>query len=237
MQANTKHAAITFSAKDYESVTCLIDSPGITVNSESYGGWDPVQRPQNVALLTWTGYEPMSMTIPILFDEWQTQKSVENDILALELLAGRGPGAGGRTQPPDVTLKASAGFGALIPHNFNGESLDWVITSLEWSTDEGDVIRRRPQPDGSGGHRVRQAGTVVVTQHVEDKRLIELSVARRRNAHGRRRTVHVVKKGETLMSIARKEYGTADRWQDIAIHNGINDPRHLRPGKRLKLPK
>lgn len=236
MQDNAKNAAITFTAKDFEPVTCLIDAPGITVNPEGYGGWNPVTRPKNVALLDWVGFDPMSLTIPVLFDDWTTQKSVENDILALELLAGRGPGGGGRRQPPDVELAAVAGFGSLIPHNFNGETNRWVITSLEWSTDEDDILRRKAQGDGSGGHRVRQAGTVVVSQRPKDPGE-ELSVAKRKNAHGRRRKVHRVKKGETLMRIARDEYGNADRWQDIAKANGINDPRHLRAGARLKLPK
>src|SRR5690348_13293049 len=104
MQANAKNAAITFTAKDYEPVTCLIDAPGISVDPGSYGGWDPITRPRNVALLDWTGFEPMAMTIPVLFDNWTTQQSIEADVLALELLAGRGPGGGGRREPPDITL-------------------------------------------------------------------------------------------------------------------------------------
>lgn len=226
MLDRTKNAAITFAAKDYSSVTCLIDDPGVSV-TEGYGGWDVIARPRNVGILNWSGFEPMTMTVPVLFDNWHSQESVEEDILALELLAGRGPGGGGRRQPPDITMSTPGGFGSLVPHNFNGETSNWVITDIEW----GDALRRR-----SSGHRVRQAGTVTVSQHPSDG-LEELSVARRRNAHGRRRTTHVVKKGESLQSIARAEYGTSDRWQDIAIANNIRDPRQIKAGRRLKLPK
>jgi nucleoid-associated protein YgaU len=142
-------------------------------------------------------------------------------------MAGRGAGVGGRKQPPTVSLSTKDGFGALVPHNFNGESLNWVITGLEW----GDQLRRR-----SSGHRVRQAATVEVTQYTTTGG-DELSVAKRNNTHGRRHTTHTVKKGESLMRIARDEYGTSDRWQDIATANNIHDPRHLRVGMRLKLPK
>lgn len=238
MKLNGKEisATVTFTADGYQSVTCFIDEPGFEVDPDSYGQYDTVIRPQNVALLEWTHYEPMKMSGPILLEGLMDgMRSVEDDIAALERLAGRGPGAGGRKRPPSVTLSAPQGFGALIPHNFNGESLPWAITSL--SLPAADAIRRNRQADGSGGHRVRQHGVVEVTQWVQDSRVEELSVSRRKNAHPRRRTTHTVKNGETLQSISRAEYGTADRWQDIALANGIRDPRHLPSGKRLKLPK
>lgn len=221
------HAKIVFKATDYEPVTCLIDEPGISVDSASYGGWSTIDRPKDVGLLNWDGFGPLVLTIPILLDGWTTQTSVEEDFANLEKMAGRGAGVGGRTQPPAITLSTSDGFGALVPHNFNGESLKWVITGLEW----GDQLRR----PGSG-HRVRQAATITVTQFTSTN-AEELSVAKRNNTHGRRHRVHVVKKGESLMRIARSEYGTSDRWQDIAKANDIRDPRHLRVGMRLKLPK
>jgi LysM repeat protein len=234
MQDNAKNALITFSPtiKGYDAVTCLIDSPGVSVSGGLDGGWETITRPRNVGVRNWTGYTPLELTIPILFDNWQDQKSIEDDLATLEALTGRGKGYGSRNEPPTVTLSTPSGFGALVPHNFNGESLTWDL-AVEW----GDALRRRQQPDGSGGHRVRQAGTVTATQHAGDALLKELSAAKRNNAHAARRKIHVVKKGETLQKISRIEYGTADRWQDIAVANGIRDPRHVTVGKRLHLPK
>lgn len=222
------HAAVTFSAKGYDDVTCLLGANGVQVQSDGYGGWSTVSRPRNVGLLTWDGFAPLTMTVDVLFDGLQDGRSVEQDIVNLEKLAGRGPGVGSQTQPPDVTLTSHSGFASLVPHNFNGESVPWVVTVIDW----GDMLRRRDD-----GHRVRQAATVTIQQHVQDKRLKAASVAQRKNAHGRRHRTHIVRKGETLMSIARAEYGNADRWQDIAKANGIKDPRHPAIGKHLKLPK
>ncbi len=42
--------------------------------------------------------------------------------------------------------------------------------------------------------------------------------------------------GDTLQSIAIKVYGTATRWQEIALANGIIDPTELEPGMVLKIP-
>lgn len=46
---------------------------------------------------------------------------------------------------------------------------------------------------------------------------------------------HVVEKGETLASIARASLGSANRWRDLALWNGIADPGALPSGFRLRL--
>ena len=48
--------------------------------------------------------------------------------------------------------------------------------------------------------------------------------------------MHVVKRGDTLSSIAAKEYLDPKLWRPIAIENGIDDPRVLIPGTLLLLP-
>ncbi|MGH2717152.1 MAG: LysM peptidoglycan-binding domain-containing protein [Actinomycetota bacterium] len=47
---------------------------------------------------------------------------------------------------------------------------------------------------------------------------------------------HPVIDGDSLPSIAYKEYGDATRWRRIAQANGIDDPMVLRPGTRLLIP-
>lgn len=46
---------------------------------------------------------------------------------------------------------------------------------------------------------------------------------------------HVVAKGETLASIARAQLGSANRWHDLALWNGIADPGTLQSGVHLRL--
>lgn len=229
--ARHKNAQITFDGVDTKvSVTCLIGPGGISVVSDGYGGWDVIQRPRNVGVLNWAGYPPLALTIPVLFDGYP-RTSVEDDIEDLERLAGRGPGFGGTRQPPTLTLKTQDGFSKLIPHGADVNR--WVIQTIDW----GDSLRRGKQPDGSGGHRVRQEGTVTVLQYTQAALTVEKSASKRANGHQREHKTHIVKKGETLSKISMQEYGSPDYWQDIANANGIHDPRHLPVGKKLKLPK
>lgn len=49
-------------------------------------------------------------------------------------------------------------------------------------------------------------------------------------------TSYTVKAGDTLSLIAAQQLGDANRWQEIADLNGIQDPRALRVGQVLQLP-
>lgn len=51
---------------------------------------------------------------------------------------------------------------------------------------------------------------------------------------GQRSTVCV--EGDSLHSIAFREYGSASMWRGIAAANGIDDPMRLEPGRTLLLP-
>lgn len=48
--------------------------------------------------------------------------------------------------------------------------------------------------------------------------------------------VHRVVVGDSLPSLAWREYGNATRWRAIAEANAIDDPMRLRPGSELLLP-
>lgn len=50
------------------------------------------------------------------------------------------------------------------------------------------------------------------------------------------RSVHVVAAGDSLPSIAWREYGDPTVWRVIAEANDVDDPLRLRPGTRLLLP-
>jgi nucleoid-associated protein YgaU len=47
---------------------------------------------------------------------------------------------------------------------------------------------------------------------------------------------HVVRRGETLASIAAQVYGTPADWRPIADENRVADPRRVRPGTLLSIP-
>lgn len=46
----------------------------------------------------------------------------------------------------------------------------------------------------------------------------------------------IIKRGETLSSIAAEEYDDAMLWRPIAIENNIDDPNAVLPGVALKIP-
>jgi nucleoid-associated protein YgaU len=50
------------------------------------------------------------------------------------------------------------------------------------------------------------------------------------------RKTHLLSDGDTLQSIATREYGNPNLWRGIARFNDIDDPMRLSPGLRLLLP-
>jgi nucleoid-associated protein YgaU len=50
------------------------------------------------------------------------------------------------------------------------------------------------------------------------------------------RTMHVLKAGESLHSVAQTRFGDVGLWRRIAEVNGIVDPARVRPGRTLYLP-
>ncbi len=48
---------------------------------------------------------------------------------------------------------------------------------------------------------------------------------------------HVVRRGDTLSSIAALAYNDVTQWREVARNNDIEDPRSLEPGQVLTLPR
>ena len=59
------------------------------VATEGYAKYAHVPRPQRVAVTVIEGYEPMTITVPLLLDK-TTGGDVESDIQALEWMGGQG---------------------------------------------------------------------------------------------------------------------------------------------------
>lgn len=49
-------------------------------------------------------------------------------------------------------------------------------------------------------------------------------------------TIWLIKRGDTLSTIAAQVYGNPTWWRGIAEHNDIDDPLHLEIGRRLSIP-
>ncbi|MDR0320547.1 MAG: LysM peptidoglycan-binding domain-containing protein [Treponema sp.] len=62
----------------------------------------------------------------------------------------------------------------------------------------------------------------------------QLSTTRRESADHTKRLV--VREGESISSIAAREYNDPGKWRVIAQANGIEDPENIKPGSLVELP-
>lgn len=195
--------------------------------SAGYGGWEEVERPRRSTVTSWKGQPARRLSLSILLDNLVEGRSIEGDIRRLERMALPRPDG----PPPTVTLAA---VGGVIPW----KSATWVIDGIAW----GDALMN------SHGNRVRQAATITFLQYVSDE-LLQASPAKKRRKQKRDRdgAVHgvrvsakkkryVVKRGQTLRSIAAKELGNSKYWTVIADLNNLRDPRSIKVGQTLRLP-
>jgi nucleoid-associated protein YgaU len=85
----------------------------------------------------------------------------------------------------------------------------------------------------SDGRPVRATLNVTFKQFVD----VEVEVRRNPFESSDRTKTYIVKRGDTLSSIAAAEYGDPAKWRPIATANGIDNPRLLTAGKTLVLPR
>jgi hypothetical protein len=155
------------------------------------------------------------MDVPILFDGWQDEEGCEIDIGRLERMA-LPPQP--HSEPP--VIRVSGGT--------PGDDINWVINDLQW----GDNVIW----DTIHGVLVRLRADCVVKllQHIEVQ-----AVAARGQSPGSgigHPRFYVVKKGDTLGSIAVKMYADRKKWKLIARANNIHDPKSIHVGQRLRIP-
>lgn len=197
------------------NVRALMGEEAATVTA-GYGGWVVTNRPRRVGISVWEGRSPYSMTLPLRLDGWKLDDSVDGDIAILERMALP---FGEYKTPPPVSVSRPA------PHN----QLDWVINNLEWGA---NIIRK-------DGVRLRQDVTITLMEYVIDDILqfAGAAAAARENARQQSESkLYVVKRGDTLISIAVKQLGSASRWTEIADLNNVRDGQQLSEGDELRLP-
>jgi hypothetical protein len=214
--------------------------------SAGYGGWDEIERPRRVSIVTWTGSPVRRMSVALLFDNWAEGTSIEADLARLDALAR--PRIGGA--PPTVTLDAAGGH---LPY----KGLTWAIDGIEW----GDALMN------GHGNRTRQAVTLSLVEYVSDQLVAEEAPASKRQAKAARKSKKNTKRGanekrkaagrgrrskahhatlladeaeaftgEDLPQLAARLLGDSRRWREIADLNDIRDPRAIRAGQVLRLP-
>lgn len=95
-----------------------------------------------------------------------------------------------------------------------------------------------PQPEGAGTLAEEPAAKPTpekapATERTAAAKAEPKAAAAKSSAAGR---VHVVKSGESLWIIAKKELGDGSRWKEIQELNGLKKPEAIKVGMKLKLP-
>jgi len=185
---------------------------------EGYAQWRTQPRPLLKPLTVYEGQNPLVLTLPLLFDGFALEQSVEPFIDIVERMAVP---AAENQDPPSVQVLGP------VPHS--GET--WVITGIAWGDAEYTRSRRRS----------RQYFTLTLTEFIRADRVV--SPARRKrartapaNRRGRMRR-YTVRPGDTLTKIAARVLGDHRRWKEISVANNIKDPSVvLKTGSVILLP-
>lgn len=199
------------------TVICKLGATSATL-SGGVGGWQEVALPGRRAGIEWTSTPNLTLSIPILMDGLVGRISVEPMIAALSSMGAAAPGSPRSTRPPAVKVAG------MVPH----QDRQWVINDVAW----GDAI-------WDGRVRIRQFATVALMAY-EPLSVVKVAA---KKAAGSASTTYTVKRGDTLSSIARDKMGAKTSSAIVAAVsklkslNNIRDPKSIRPGQKLKVPK
>jgi hypothetical protein len=219
---------------------------GAAIVTDGYGGWSVTGRPKNIGLTEWQGRNPIAVEIPFVIDNYSFgQATVRGDNFggfagpdedpdelarcnATEDMAhklGTLCGLGDSEQPPILRVQGHGG----IPHDdtIAPGAHFWVIESVTW---DRDVEIR----SGMYRLRLRCGGLIVIRQYKTANDILRRLGAKNR---ARKPEIYIVHKGDTLQKIAAAKYHNANKWKIIADANGLRDPRSLKIGMHLRIPR
>lgn len=186
------------------------------------GGWVSESRRGLAPVLWWDSPPSYRQTIPVLFTG--SGDALEQRISDLYTL---GRSSGSRKPPPLIVIAGPAVHRA---------DLQWVVENIE----AGSRVERRE----ADGNRTRQDFTVTLLAYDGVDVLVERSPSRKAATEGGEkpssgRKTYRVAKGDTLPKIAARKdiYNDGSKWKRIANANGIRDPRTLKVGQVLKIPR
>lgn len=134
--------------------------------------WNTVDRPLKTGLSVFAGYDPLQLSIPLLFDNFRQGDTIEDDVDLLWFMFGRGVGAA-NTQTKSKQAPILTVDGTLLPPNVRYSASDnpsppnWVITDI--SEDSGSAVFN------SANHLVRLPVVVTLSEYVTSSALASLT--------------------------------------------------------------
>lgn len=212
---------VTFVAKNRAPVRVLMnDPPRVTAGGAR---WESVQRPRRPSMTIWRGRDPIEQTVGVLFDGYASGVDQTRDIDALDRLQNSSDNG---SAPPQVRV-----IGAIRRRDIDF----WIVLKIDWGTNIlKDII------DGSVV-TLRQDAVVTIQEYIPPDQLpatgTQAPKTQSKQSGGKNgNKFATVQPGDTLLSIAVAQYGTVDRWRDIATVNNIRDPNSVVAGSTLRLP-
>lgn len=190
------------------------------------GGWEEVERMDDLSVSDWSGQGLLMQDISLLLDDFHVghpEGSIEREMNTL-LKLGRDPN--GEENVPPV-------FRVYGPVFYPGKA--WVLPDGGIDLEEGDLETIRRKGDGE---LQRQE----VTLHLMEYRRPDTIKVRGKGKHRKRMGVgpsqpltYTTVAGDTLVKIAAKPgiFGDWKRWKEIGDKNGIADPHRVLPVGRV----
>jgi nucleoid-associated protein YgaU len=196
-----------------EQLTCLFNPKEYTIKKSSQWKSTPQKGAKKAPKTEFVGTNPRTLDMELFFQSWESPTGdVAKDVDTL--FEWTNPTEDSRRQnkpqPPIVMFRwgATASFEAYV------KSVTAKFTMFK--------------PDGSP---VRSTVTV---QFEETPDSADKQNPTSGGLAGRR--THLVREGDSLHSIANREFGDPGMWRAIAETNRIDDPMRLTPGARLLIP-
>jgi nucleoid-associated protein YgaU len=195
------------------------DAGGAAAAGGSAGSGGPTtgtNRDLDAPPLVFGGGGARTLTLQLFFDvteggaDGQTTdvRTETNKIVALTRIERK------QGKPPVCEVT----WGKAAPQN-----MDFPFVGVVTSLTQNFVLFR------ANGEPVRANLTVVFTEFIDP--------VKNRQETDPDLTTYLVKRGDTLSTIAAKLYRDPTQWRAIAWANAIDDPRHLQIGVRLTIPK
>ena len=204
------------SASDGTSVPCQFNPSTVQVtksanwNSQPSRGSGSQPRPQFV------GSGPEVLTVKLLFDSFDT--------------------LGGTRQPVDEAVERLLSWTAAPQDAYSSGTPQPPTVNFSWGTGLSfngflQKVNATYNMFGADGLPLRATADVTLQRFPEDQQGTNPTsggIAGRRCAQ--------IGDGDSLASIAQREYGDPNLWRALAVANGVEDPTRLPTGTRLLVP-
>lgn len=162
------------------------------------------------------GSDPQTITMQIFFDDWEPSErdlTRKIDQLFSWCAPSRSSEGSKKEQPSELKLNWGSND-QLADQKFYLERVNVKYTMF---SDDGNPVR---------------ATADISLKEIPDPPKGTNPTSGSINA----RKTHLISDGDTLQSIATKEYGNPNFWRGLARFNDIDDPLRLRSGDRILLP-